>query len=189
MNTKLRRIRMGLMYYCGNGFFMRQPCYFLRHFFLKKFLKMKIGLDSSVHYGCFVAGGEFGAQIQIGSNTVINRFVYLDGRFPLTIGNNVNVSHYTLIQTLSHDPQSSDFHGLPGAVKIEDHVWIGARAMILPGVTIGEGSVVGAGAVVTKSVPPYSIVAGCPAKVIGQRSKKLNYKTKYFPLFNSDVQL
>lgn len=183
------RIYKGFCYFLANGLFMKQPSYWLRHLFLKKCLNMSIGKDSSIHYGCFIAGGEFGANISIGNNSVINRFVYLDGRFNLKIGNNVNISHYTLIQTLTHDPQSPDFKGVPGPVILEDHVWVGARAMILPGVTIGEGAVVGAGAIVTKSIAPYEIVAGCPAKVIGKRSRDLKYKTKYFPLFNSDVQL
>ncbi|MBK7960858.1 MAG: acyltransferase [Bdellovibrionales bacterium] len=168
---------------------MKQPSYWLRHTFLKRILGIKIGQDSSIHYGCFVAGGEFGAQISIGSNSVINRFTYLDGRFSLTIGNNVNISHYTIIQTLTHDVQSSDFAGKIGAVTIGDHVWIGTRSTILPGVQIGEGAVVGAGSVVTKSVDPYTIVAGCPAKKIGTRNRGLTYKTKYFPLFNSDIQI
>ena len=166
---------------------MWQPFYGLRHQFLKTFLNITIGTDSSIHYGCFVTGGVQGAHIKIGNNSVINRFVYLDGRFPLTIGNNVNISHYTLIQTLTHDPQAADFHGVPGSVIIEDDVWIGAKAIILPGVTIGRGSIVAAGAVVTKNVEPHTIVGGNPAKKIKDRNKDLNYKTKYFPYFSGDI--
>ncbi len=57
----------------------------------------------------------------------------------------------------------------PRPVVIEDDVWIGTRAIILPGVRVGAGSIIGAGAVVTKSVPPYSIVAGNPARVVKSR--------------------
>jgi maltose O-acetyltransferase len=60
-------------------------------------------------------------------------------------------------------------------------VWIGYRAIVLPGVTIGNGAVVGAGAVVAKDVEPYKIVAGNPAKVIGERPKDLNYECNYRP--------
>ncbi|MDP2228898.1 MAG: DapH/DapD/GlmU-related protein, partial [Moraxellaceae bacterium] len=56
-----------------------------------------------------------------------------------------------------------------GAVTIQDDVWIGARAIILPGVLIGQGAVIAAGAVVTKSVPAYGVYAGVPAKAIGER--------------------
>jgi acetyltransferase-like isoleucine patch superfamily enzyme len=151
-------------------------------------LKVRIGSDSSIHYGCFITGSEHGALIEIGSNTVINRFTYLDGRFPLKIGNNVNISHYTIIQTLTHDPDARDFRGVIGAVTIGDDVWIGTRATILQGVTIGKGAVIGAGAVVTKDIPPYAIAVGIPAKVIKERSHDLDYKTRYFPFFNSDIQ-
>ena len=168
---------------------MSQPSYKLRHFALRRFLGVAIGKDSSIHYGCFITGSEHGSLIKIGDNSVVNRFTYLDGRFPLKIGNNVNISHYTIIQTLGHDPDASDFRGVPGNVVIGDHVWIGTRAMILPGVTIGEGAVIGAGSVVTKDIPPYSIAVGSPAKVVRERNRNLDYKTKYFPVFNSDIQL
>lgn len=181
------RVWVAFLYYLGNGVLMNQPFYFVRHFIFKYFLGVKIGNDSSVHYGCFLTGGPHKCQIEIGNNSVINRFTYLDGRFPLKIGNNVNISHYTVIQTLSHDAQASDFHGVPGAVTIEDDVWVGARALILPGVKIGQGAIIGAGSVVTKNVGPYTIVAGNPAKKIKDRSRDLDYKTKYFPFFSSDI--
>ena len=134
--------------------------------------------------GCFITGD----RIVIGDNTVINRFTYLDGRVALTIGNNVNVSHYTLIQTLTHDPQNRDFLCLERPVVIHDHVWIGARAIICPGVTIGEGAVVAAGAVVTQDVEPYTIVGGNPARYIKDRTRDLVYRTRYRPLFDTDIQ-
>ncbi|WHU91108.1 acyltransferase [Burkholderia vietnamiensis] len=145
---------------------------------------MKIGRDSSIAMGCFVTG----YHISIGDNTVVNRYTYLDGRVPLTIGNNVNISHYTLIQTLTHDPQNPDFICLCKPVVIEDHVWIGARAIISPGVRIGEGAVVGAGSVVTRDVEPYTIVAGNPARYIKERTRDLRYRSRYFPFFDTDIQ-
>ncbi len=188
MSRSLKIIR-ALLFYIGNGWIMNQPFYSLRHLFFKKLLNVQLGQDSSIHYGCFLAGAAEGAHIVIGDNSVINRFCYLDGRFLLKIGNNVNISHYTLIHTLGHDPQSPSFAGTPGPVVIEDHVWVGARAIILPGITIGEGAVIGSGSVVTKSVEPYAIVAGNPAKQIGTRNRSINYKTKYFPIANSDIQI
>ncbi len=149
---------------------------------------MKIGNETSIAMGCFIAAAPWGATIEIGDNTVINRFTYLDGRAPLKIGNNVNISHYTLIQTLTHNPYDPTFPGVAKAVVIGDHVWIGARATILPGVTIGEGAVIGAGAVVSKSIPPYAIAVGNPIKIVGERPREINYKSKYFPFFNSDIQ-
>ena len=64
---------------------------------------------------------------------------------------------------------------------IGDYVWIGYRAIVLPGVTIGNGAVVGAGAAVSKDVPPFTIVAGNPAHAIGERPTQINYNLSYQP--------
>lgn len=178
------RYKPALSFWLGNHLFMNWMPYRVKHSFLRRFCHVRIGQDSTICSGCFVTG--FG--IQIGSNTVINRFCYLDGRVSLKIGDNVNISHYALIQTLTHDPQNPDFVCLEGPVEIGDHAWIGARALICPGVKIGEGAVVGAGAVVTRDVPPYVIVAGNPARPIKERSQDIRYRTKYFPLFDTDIQ-
>ncbi len=79
--------------------------------------------------------------------------------------------------------QSQNFSGRVRPVVIEDYVFIGTRAMILPGVTLGKGSAVGAGAVVTKSVPPFTVVAGVPAKPISDRRTDLDYNCIYLRLF------
>lgn len=178
-----RTFREGLAWYLANNLWMKQPSYRLRHRALRK-LGIRIGRESSVAMHCFITGG----QITIGDNTVINRFTYLDGRVPLYIGNNVNISHYTLIQTLTHDAQNPDFICLEKPVAIMDHAWIGARAIIMPGVTVGEGAVVAAGSVVTRDVEPYAIVGGMPARPIGTRSGDLRYRSRYFPWFDSDIQ-
>jgi acetyltransferase-like isoleucine patch superfamily enzyme len=178
------RWKPALCFWLANHLFMNWTPYSLRHWFLRRFCHVRLGRDSSICMGCFVTG--YG--IEIGVNSVINRYTYLDGRVPLRIGNNVNVSHYTLIQTLTHDAQSPDFVCLERPVTIGDHAWIGARALICPGVTIGEGAVVAAGAIVTRDVEPYAIVGGNPARVIGTRSRDLRYRTRYFPLFDTDIQ-
>jgi maltose O-acetyltransferase len=64
---------------------------------------------------------------------------------------------------------------------VGDRAWIGYRAIVLPGVSIGEGAVVGAGAVVSRDVPPFTIVAGNPARPIGERSRVLTYQLEYRP--------
>ena len=183
-NYFIIRYLNALKFYLANHFFINFTPYFIRHFYLKKVCGIKIGIESSIHMGTFITG----SNIEIGSNTVINRHTYLDGRVSLKIGNNVNVSHQTLIQTLTHDPQSRDFTCICQPVIIEDYVWIGTRSIILPGVTIGEGAVIGAGSVVTKNIPPYSIAVGNPAKVIKMRNMDLMYKSKYFPFFDTDIQ-
>jgi len=80
-----------------------------------------------------------------------------------------------MIYTLQHDMESPSFDAVGAPVIIEDYVYIGPRAIILPGVRIGYGAVVGAGAVVTKDVPPYAVVGGVPAKFIHERNHDLDY--------------
>ena len=122
--------------------------------------------------------------VSIGSTTVVNQKCRLDGRGGLTIGSNVSIAGEVCILTASHDVQANDFAGTTSPVIINDYVFIGTRAMILPGVTLGRGSVIAAGAVVTKDVEPYSIVAGVPAKPIGRRSTDLRYSNYYPRLFH-----
>lgn len=112
----------------------------------------------------------------IGHNTNIGRNAHLDSRGGLTIGDNVNISDDVAIWTAEHDIQSPDFVMTTAPVLIGARVWLCFRSTVLPGVTVGEGCVVATGAVVTKDVPPCSVVAGIPAKVIGKRSKELTYQ-------------
>ena len=123
-------------------------------------------------------------NIHIRERSVINPRCILDGRGgALTIAEDVDIGTHTHIWTLEHDPHD-DAHGVKGGeVVIEDHVWIASRVTILPSVTIGRGAVVASGAIVTKDVPPLAIVAGVPAKVIGQRENSLHYKLNFKPRF------
>lgn len=154
--------------------------YNLRNLFFKKLLKNRIGRNSSIHKGLevYCAGGIF-----IGNETTINKFVDLDGRGGLFIGNNVSISAYTKILTASHEANTEGFDYITKETRIEDYVWIGTGALLLPGVELGKGCVVAAGAVVTKSVPPYTIVGGNPARKIGDRTEKLNYSPYWRPWF------
>src|SRR4051812_34676761 len=115
-------------------------------------------------------------NITIGDATTIGLWATLDGREGITIGRCVNFSSEVSLWTLQHDPQSPDFATKGGPISIGDYAWISYRAIILPGVTVGEGAVIAAGAIVTKDVPPYSIAGGIPAKVIGQRAEGLRYE-------------
>jgi acetyltransferase-like isoleucine patch superfamily enzyme len=170
-------------YYCYNSFISHIPVYWIRHWYLRKILGISIGAHSSVHMGCFITG----RNIQIGHDTVINRNSYLDGRGGLSIGSFVAISPESYILSLGHDPNSPTFDTIAGRVVIEDYVWLGARAMLLPGIKLGKGCVVGAGAVVTKEVAQFAIVAGVPAAVIGERNRQLDYSPQYAPYFNTDV--
>ena len=110
-------------------------------------------------------------DIIIGDHTRIGLHNTIIG--PVTIGSHVNLAQGITVTALNHNFEDSDKRideqGVSTTpVIIEDDIWIGANAVILPGVTIGNHSVVAAGAVVTKNVPPHSLVAGVPAKIIKQ---------------------
>jgi acetyltransferase-like isoleucine patch superfamily enzyme len=173
-----------LCFHLGNHLFMNHAPYGLRHWFLRRYCGLVLGEGSTIAAGCFITG----YHVRIGAHSVINRGTYLDGRAALSIGDNVNISHQVLLQTLTHDPRSPDLAVLQKPVAINDHVWIGARAIICPGVTVGEGGVVGAGAVVTRDVPPWTIVAGNPARPIGERPHEIRYRTRYRPWFDTDIE-
>ena len=152
------------------------PIHVFRLFVYRYFLRIKIGHQTSFHWR---ARFYYPMGITIGNNCFIGPDVLFDGREGLTIGNNVNISMGSWIFSLQHDVQSPTFEAVGGHVVIEDYVWIASRALILPGVKIGKGAVVAAGAVVTKDVLPYTIVGGIPASVIGQRTQDLNYNFNY----------
>jgi maltose O-acetyltransferase len=115
-------------------------------------------------------------KIIIGARAVIKQGTVLDGGFPLSIGANASISIQSVILTLEHGLQASDICSVGAPVAIGDRVFTGTRAMVFPGVSIGEGVAVGAGAVVTRDVEPYAIVGAVPAKPIGFRPRQLTYQ-------------
>ena len=141
-----------------------------------RLLGAKIGTQTSIHRGCqfYHMPG-----LKVGNNCVINQQVILDARCGLIIGQNVSISEQAILYTLHHDLDDPDFVVTGGPVIVDDYAFIGARAMIMPGVHLGEGSAIAAGAVVTKDVPPYTVVGGVPAKPIRQRSRNLRYQLNY----------
>jgi maltose O-acetyltransferase len=139
-----------------------------------------LGKGTSVQMGCKFLNGR---KISFGDRNVINFGCLFDGRrFAIRTGDDVSIGPEAAILTLGHDPQSPDFSDRGGDVNIGSRVWIGYRAVILPGVSVGEGAVVGAGAVVASDVDPFTIVAGVPARKIGDRTEKLSYQLCYEPL-------
>lgn len=113
-------------------------------------------------------------RIVIGSNVTLNEWVYISGYGEVTIGNDVRIGHRTSIVSSDHvfDDRTIPVHeqGLVAQpVRIGNDVFIGCNATILRGVTIGDGAVVAAGAVVMDDVEPYTVVGGVPAKQIASR--------------------
>jgi maltose O-acetyltransferase len=143
-------------------------------------MRFEIGANSYVYLDAWFdsRGG-----LKMGRNSVVNHRCRMDTRGGIVIGENVSVAAETCVLTADHDPQSPTFEGRGGQVIIEDYAVIGTRAMILRDLTIGRGAIVAAGAIVTKSVAPFTIVAGSPAKPIGRRAEKLEYRIDYCRLF------
>ena len=121
-----------------------------------------------------IYGGSIGEGLKIGNNSNIGPFAYIGCSGYIEIGDNVMISPRVSIYAENHIYAHPEILLKDQGVKvetviIEDDCWIAAHSIILAGVTIGKGSVIAAGSVVTKSIPPYSIAAGVPAKVIGSR--------------------
>jgi len=149
------------------------PSHHIRRMFYR-LSGVKIGKGSAIHMGARFYNP---ANIEIGEDSIIGEGAVLDGRDRIRIGNHVDMATGVMIYNAQHDINDPTFKAVNAPVFIEDYVFIGPRAIILPGVTIKKGAVVGAGAVVTKDVEEGSIVGGVPAKHIGDRNiKSLKYR-------------
>ena len=176
MKSFLSELRL----YLCNNIVNLVPSHIFRLFFYKTFMKFKIGSKSSILMRCmFDSKGGF----ELGEGSVINANCRIDTRGGIKIGNGVSISADVIILTADHDMDDDNFKGRTAPVEISDNVWIGTRAMILPGVTIGKGAVVASGAIVTKDVPDYTVVGGVPAKVIRKRKSTAKYSLDYRRLF------
>lgn len=156
----------------------QMPFRSIRRMYLRGWLG-NFGAGTGVQLGCRFLNGR---KVHLGERNIINFGCLFDGRkFHIRTGDDVSIGPEAVILTLGHDPQSPEFADRGGDVIIGNRVWIGYRALILPGVEIGEGAVVGAGAVVTKNVEPFAIVAGNPARKIGERNRELRYELCFDP--------
>jgi maltose O-acetyltransferase len=125
-----------------------------------------------------------GSLVSIGEGTVINHGCLLYTTGGLHIGRQVSISSGVWLVTGSHDLNARGFRAFFQPITIGDYAWLGSRATILAGVTVGEGAVVMAGAVVTRDVPPYAIVGGVPARQVGERTlTDPSYDLAFRPLF------
>ena len=151
------------------------PSHRLRMWIYHHVLRANVEKNVVIYFGVEIRSAE---KLHISEGSIVGDNCVLDARNGITIGKNVNLSSEVHIWTEQHDYRSPSFDSYGTSdmqVVIGDHVWIGSNTIILPRVSIGEGAVVCAGAVVTKDVPPYSVVAGVPAKVISERPRNLNY--------------
>lgn len=115
-------------------------------------------------------------RLTVGEGSLVNRGVYLDNRGGISIGAQVSIAHDSRIYTMGHDVHDDGFATKAQPVRIDDHAVLFAGAMIMPGVHLGRGAVVMAGAVVTQDVPERRIVGGNPARDLGERRGALDYR-------------
>jgi maltose O-acetyltransferase len=167
-----RLVAIRVLGYVTNHVVAHVPSYAVRHAWYRM-LGASLGAGSRVHLNTYVwfngPGHIRRSGARIGDRTVINRGCTLDLRGPLHIGDDVSISPEVAIITNQHAWREPGFALQTKPVFIDDHAWIGLRATILPGVRIGRGAVVAAGAVVTRDVPPGAVVAGVPATVVAAR--------------------
>ena len=169
-----RTLGAGLLVYTTNHVVSHVPSRLLRHAWYRRVVGLELAQGADVDLGTqlwFYGPGHMRrTTVSIGTGTRINADVILDCRGGIEIGDHVSISPQVAIVTADHDHHAADFALRHRRVVIEDHVWIGMRATILPGVRIGRGAVVAAGAVVIRDVEPRSIVAGVPARRIAERN-------------------
>ncbi len=143
----------------------------LRYALLKN-LARKVGDNVSVQPDVYLFNVE---NLSIGSNVSIHPMCYIEAYGGVEIGSDVAIAHGVTVMAVSHgfselDVLIKDQPLIPQPIRIEDNVWLGAKAVILGGNTVGTGSVIAAGAVVTADVAPNTVAAGVPARPIRQRS-------------------
>src|SRR2546430_14305578 len=159
--------------YLTNLLVNRVPSYSIRKAWYRAVMGVEMGDGSAIQLGCYL--WSYGPRsnrrqkTRVGERSIINRSCCLDVRSGLRIGADVSISPEVAILTTQHDLNDPGFALQGRPVVIEDHVWIGTRATVLPGVRIGRGAVVAAGGGVTRGVGPPGHRAGGPAAAGGRR--------------------
>ncbi|NLB97557.1 MAG: acyltransferase, partial [Armatimonadetes bacterium] len=134
-NRTVELLQGFVYFFVPNRVIAQLPGYALRHFYYRRVCRLRIGERSSIHHGVYITG----RKIEIGDHSTVGRHSYLDGRGGLTIGSCVSISPDVHLITAQHDMNDPDFANVLAPIVIEDYVWIGSRATVLPGVRIGRG--------------------------------------------------
>ena len=179
--TGWRKVRSHLAAASYNAIVTFIPFHAVRQMFLRA-AGMRIGRRVGMLRGAKVIRPD---QIEVGNHCIIGFDCFLGGEGRLFIGNNVNIASFSVLLGGGHDINDPAFPSVRRPTIIEDYAWVATRVTITGGVRIGRGAVVGAGAVVTRDVAPYAVVAGVPARVIGERrpdacAYELNYQPWFF---------
>lgn len=176
-----------LVRYATNHVIAHIPSYTVRHAWYRLVWGWQIGQGAGVLMGQrLVTGGlRWGrGLVTIGEDSVINHGCLIMPFLPIYIGNHVSISAGVSLVTGGHDIDDPSFSPYAAPITIEDYVWIGMNATVLGGVTIGKGAVVATGALVAKDVPPFTVVAGAPARAVKRRKlENPAYRLDFRPLF------
>jgi lipopolysaccharide O-acetyltransferase len=180
---RLGRDKLLTMLFQPSSRLVRRPVYIRG----RRWIRLGKGFTSGpgLRLDAFPRSAQSEPVLLIGDNVQVNDYVHIAAVESVTIGDRVLIASKVFITDHNHGSYSGDTHDVPtvppakralttAPVRIEDDVWIGESAAILPGVTIGRGAVIGALAVVNRSVPPFSIAVGAPARVV----RRFNFDTQ-----------
>lgn len=163
-------LRVGVHLVQGLTGLLPQFCFNRLRTALWRATKVQIGEGSVVMGDIVLSGaGEWTELLTVGENTYITGPLRINLGGTVRIGSGVNIGHDCMLLTVDHDIGPASRRAgwsTHGPIVIEDGVWLASRVVVLPGVTIGEGAVVAAGAVVTSDVAPHTLVGGVPARVL-----------------------
>jgi len=180
-----RRLSSASFKYVTNHVISHIPVFALRHVWYRRVLGWDLGARAYVFMDQHIEMAGIrtsGTRVSIGAGTIIMRDCLLSTRGGLVIGENVSISQGVWLVTATHQLDDPEFADVYLPITIDDYAWIGTRATILSGVTVGRGAVVMAGAVVNEDVAAFAIVSGVPATTVGMRElRDPNYRLKHHP--------
>jgi acetyltransferase-like isoleucine patch superfamily enzyme len=122
-----------------------------------------------------------GGRLAMGARSTIGQRSYIDARGSIRLDADVSIAREVAVLTATHVPDDASFAARLAPVHLHRRCWIGMRALVMPGITVGEGAIIGAGAVVTSDVDPYTIVGGVPAKILRRRREPMSYQLDWRP--------
>lgn len=171
-NKRLRRLLIFIAFYIDELFWLILDL--LPQFLSVPIFKLvlgQFGRNSSIDYKAYI---RYPWKVFIGDDSQVARGCMILPSMQckditITLGSHIQVAPNVVFAAAGHDYRYLDLPDIAGSIVIKDYVWIGAGSIILPGITIGEGAIIGAGSIVSRDIPPYSIAAGVPAKVIRPR--------------------